>query len=99
MTETPTGERSYEYYVELARTTPKISNDDERVVAYLEAVDKGEKVERPRHTQFRDSFHLLFLARKRVDNPKDALADVYLKRAEELGTPWQAFLANNQQLM
>jgi len=99
MTEILTEEHSYEYYTELARTASKVGNDDERVVTYLEAVGRGEEVKKPSHGQFGNNFYLLFLARRRADDPEDILVKVYLKRAEALGIPWGKFLADNQSLI
>jgi hypothetical protein len=92
----------HEDFLQLVATAPKVSLDDPRVQAWLEAQREGdEEAREPEHDQFGNNFHLLFQgSRLRENDPNNTVAQIYLGRAEEeYGEIWVDFISTNEDLM
>lgn len=96
----------HEYYLNLARTLPRIPVDDQRMQAILGAQDKARQdaLYSEHFGQFGNNFHFLFeglkLRRAGIDlDPDDFFYRLKVVQAEALGKPWETFLAQNDGLL
>jgi len=103
MTEQGEPTPSHEYFLELARTLPKIDVNDPRVRAFVAADEEGRaSIEIEIVNPVYNNYFLLFEARRlQATHPErvKGIEQVYLRTAEEIGEPWQRFLAENGELL
>lgn len=101
MTDTGVPTPEHERFLDLARSLPKIPEDDPRVQEILTERDKEKNRElRIRYfSDFGNNFYLLFTAlraRQLGDEPKFSLS---LRMSDEIGEPFQQFLVENSELL
>lgn len=95
---------SHEYFLELAKTLPKIPVDDPRVQEILATTDsdRNRALRDKYFGQFGNNFYMLFEALRLQREGKD-LRETYfgscIRRVETAGEPFQRFLSANAELL
>lgn len=91
-------EHNHQYFVDLARSAPKIPLDDPRVEEYLRCLKEMDSdSDSGVHFQFGNNFYLLFASMSQSASNQVIITN-YLARAEGLD-PFRIFVERNRELI